>query len=146
MRICLARLAIVALAALVVTDVGRDLARAWAAWPYATHGPLVCLFSAYAAWRLRTGLPPARWRAGLPAVAAGCLALAALVAGHATGSLSLRAVAVPALALTAALLAYGPAGARVLAFPLAFLVAAVPVPAGCKVRPKSDMVKVVTLS
>ena len=130
MRMWLAKLGIMALAAVVVADLGRDLAGAWAASLYAAHGPLVCLFSAYAAWSLRTGLPPARWRADLPAVAPGCLALAALVAGHATDSLSLRALAVPALALTAALLAYGPPGARALAFPLAFLVAAVPLPAG----------------
>ena len=129
MSLSIARLGALMLAAAVVAGVGRPLVLAWLASPYATQGPLVCLFSAYAAWRLRGALPRARWRPGLPAAAAALLALATLAGGHAANSLPLQALALPLGALAITLLAYGPRGARVLAFPLAFLVAAVPLPA-----------------
>ena len=124
----IARLGALSLAAAVVAGVGRPLVLAWLGWPYATHGPLVCLFSLHAAWRLRGGLPPARWRLSLPAAAVALLALSALGAGRAAGSLPWQALAVPLTALTITLLGYGAPGARVLAFPLAFLLAAVPLP------------------
>ena len=126
----LARLGALALATLVVADVARDLRESWTGSPYASHGPLVGLFAAYAAWRLRAALPPERWRLRLPAALAGVVTVAALAAGHAMGSLSLRAAALPLTVLTITLLAYGRTGVRVLAFPLAFLVATVPLPAG----------------
>jgi exosortase len=127
----LARLGAVALATLVVADVARDLRASWTGSPYAAHGPLVGLFAAYAAWRLRAALPTERWRLGLPAALAGVATVAGLAAGHAIDSLSLRATALPLTVLTIALLAYGRTGARALAFPLAFLVAAIPPPAAC---------------
>ncbi len=126
----LARLGALALATLVVADVARDLRETWTGSPYAAHGPLVGLFAAYAAWRLRTALPIECWRPCLPAALAGLATVAALAAGHAMGSLSLRAVALPLTVLTIVLLAYGRRGVRVLAFPVIFLVAAVPLPAG----------------
>jgi exosortase len=126
----LARLGALALATLVVADVARDLREAWTGSPYATHGPLVGLFAAYAAWRLRAALPPEHWRLRLPAALAGVVTVAALAAGHTMGSLSLRAAALPLTVVTITLLVYGRTGVRVLAFPLAFLVATVPLPAG----------------
>jgi len=125
----LARLCALALATLVVADVARDLRESWAGSPYASHGPLVGLFAAYAAWRLRTALPPERWRLGLPAALAGVVTVAALAAGHVLAALSLRAAALPLAVLTITLLAYGRPGVRVLAFPVVFLVAVVPLPA-----------------
>jgi exosortase len=126
----LTRLGALALAILVVADVARDLRESWTNSPYASHGPLAGLFAAYAAWRLRTALPPERWRPRLAAALAGMVTVIVLVAGHALGALSLRAAALPLTVLTIILLAYGCPGVRVLAFPLVFLVAVVPLPAG----------------
>jgi hypothetical protein len=87
----LARLGALALATLVVADVARDLRETWTGSPYAAHGPLVGLFAAYARGGCVRHCPIECWRPCLPAALVGLATVAALAAGHAMGSLSLRA-------------------------------------------------------
>lgn len=102
------------------------MAEVWSSVPYYTHGFLVPLVAGAAAWADRERLPPAgKHRAGL------ALLLAALVlygVGAAAGSVTLQG-----LAFVGALAGFtgyrlGAGGLRVLAFPLVFLLFAVPLP------------------
>lgn len=91
-----------------------------------THGMLVPLASIWLAWRERdrlAGLPPEACPAALAPLAA--CALAALL-GQLAGVDSLRHFAAVGAVMALFVLCFGPAIARVLAFPLGFLLFAVP--------------------
>jgi hypothetical protein len=93
-------------------------------------GLLACiaLFSGCAAWAGRSRLPSLAWRGGAAGAAAAGLAVALGLTGVAVSSTTLAVLAIPAGALAAALLAFGHAGARTLAFPIGFLLLLVPLP------------------
>jgi len=120
--------ALIAVLLLVWAATLRDLATAWATSRYASHGFCVVAFAAYAAWDARAALPRPRWCLRPPGSLALGLAAALLVVGHAADSLLLRALSLPVAGLAVARLALGAGGARALAFPLAFLLLAVPLP------------------
>jgi exosortase len=110
----------------------RDLVGVWLQVPYYSYGFLVPLFSTYLIWDVlkadaahdeATPTEPS----GFVMMAAG---LATLGVGVAAGSLTLRAVSLPAVLMGLALATLGASTARRLAFPLGFLLFMAPLPDG----------------
>lgn len=117
--------AAVGLAAYLFADTARWLAHQWWTGEYYSHGPLVVAVAAMLGWRERRGLSPAPSWTGPPVL---LLALG----GH-LGAMALRAPFLSALTIPlglagAALFWGGWPALRRWAFPLAFLVLAVPLP------------------
>jgi exosortase len=103
----------------------RDLAVTWRDSPYYSHAIVVPLFSAYAWWTARHDLgPPAPH--GIAGLLTAALALAVIVGAP---SVALRALAIPVGVSAVLFLSHGPHAARRLAFPVAFLLFVVPLPA-----------------
>jgi EpsI family protein len=128
-RAAWSRLALLAgLAALYVPTLASLAGGAWREDAYA-HGPLILAVSAALAWRSRSrlrsldGAGDAAWGAAL---LAGGVALWLL--GRTQGLVPVEAGSLPFSAAGAAVLAWGVAGLRRLAFPLAFLAFYVPLP------------------
>ena len=98
--------------------------------PNYSHGFLVPVFSAYLVWQRRAALtaevPRGSWRAGLPVLLVG---LALLVLGEVGAERFLAASSLVVVLAAFMLLHLGPAIARRLAFPLAYLLFAIPIPA-----------------
>ena len=98
--------------------------------PNYSHGFLVPVFSAYLVWQRRAALtaevPRGSWRAGLPVLLVG---LALLVLGEVGAERFLAASSLVVVLAGFMLLHLGPAIARRLAFPLAYLLFAIPIPA-----------------
>lgn len=115
-----------------------DLGRlAWAE-DFHSHLPLIPVISAYLIWTRKAFLPPAaRGSFAIVLVGAG-LAAAFLVAPvvlafqEPVAILSLRILSLVVFAVTAVTYLLGPAFARSIAFPLAFLIFTVPMPAGIR--------------
>jgi len=107
----------------------RDLVGVWTTQPYYSYGFLVPLFSAWASWDARDSLrgvhPTWSWL-GLGLAGAG---LALLATGDATGSLTMRALSLPAVLAGALLLVIGPGRFTALLFPVLFLAFMAPLPA-----------------
>ena len=106
-----------------------DLLLHWASSRHASHGLCVALFAAYAAWDRRAALPVVTGRPEAGGALALMLALDLLALGHVEGSLTVQALSLTLAALGVVSLLWGAHGARRLAFPLAFSLLAVPLPA-----------------
>lgn len=103
------------------------LAQQWASLDYYTHGFLVPLVSAAVAHPVARRLGPSRRRpAGLAILAA---ALAGYGAGLAAGSVALQGLALVGALCGLVAFRWGAPGLRRLAFPLAFLLFMIPLPA-----------------
>ncbi len=116
--------------AILYAGVLADLVVVWARIPYYSYGFLVPLFSAWLAWDSRGALAGARPAWSWPGLALAGGGLALLVVGQAGGSLTLRALSLPAVLAGTCLLALGRRGLAVLAFPVGFLVFMAPLPEG----------------
>lgn len=104
----------------------RWLGHEWWTNDYYSHGPLVVLISAFLAWRRRDALQrqsPAMW--GVLLMGFG---LASHIAGLTTKAMYLSALSLPLLLAGLLVFLMGPTAARQMAFPLAFLWLAVPLP------------------
>jgi len=104
----------------------RWLGHEWWTNDYYSHGPLVVLISAFLAWRRRDALKrqsPAMW--GVLLMGFG---LALHIAGLTTKAMYLSALSLPLLLAGLLVFLLGPIAARQMAFPLAFLWLAVPLP------------------
>jgi exosortase len=119
----------VAMALLVWAPTLWDLGLHWASSRPASHGLYVVMFVAYAAWDRRAALPRAEWHARPTGALVLALAIGLLAVGYADDSITLRALSLPMAGLATIVLACGGSGARALAFPLAYLLLAVPLPA-----------------
>jgi exosortase len=120
------------LAALVVLlywPILRKLVIDWWDDPNYSHGFLVPVFSGYLIWQRRTKLaalmPRGSWAAGLPVL---LLGLGLLVLGEVGAERFLGASSLIVVLAGLILLHLGPAVGRRLAFPLAYLVFAIPIP------------------
>ncbi len=120
-------LALVAAVALAFSPALVAMARIWPLHDYTSHGFLVPVVAAwiFAAKRRALGAPDPDAR-GLLVIAAATLLLAF---GLAAGSASWMGVAFVSAMAGLALRAFGPQGVRQLAFPLAFLLFMIPLPA-----------------
>ena len=105
-----------------------DLAAHWGSSRYAAHGVCVTIFAAYAAWDRRVALPDVAWRSRPAGVLALALSLVMLALGYSEDSLTVRALSLALASLAVVVLAWGIDGARTLAFPVGFLLLAVPLP------------------
>ncbi|OLB97200.1 MAG: hypothetical protein AUH30_10750 [Candidatus Rokubacteria bacterium 13_1_40CM_68_15] len=106
----------------------RDLVGVWTTNPYYSYGFLVPLFSAWASWDARDslrGVRPAWSWLGLGLAVAG---LALLATGDATGSLTMRALSLPAVLAGSLVLVVGPDRFAALLFPVVFLAFMAPLP------------------
>lgn len=107
----------------------RELAWDWWEDPNYSHGFLVPLFSGFVVWQRRKRLarlaPRGSWL-GLPVLLGG---IAMLVLGEVGAENFLRRASLIVILAGLAMLHLGPAIARVLAFPLGFLLFMVPLPA-----------------
>lgn len=105
-----------------------DLARAWDAADYMSHGSLIPVVALWAAWRES----PARTRLPVRSDARGGLVLGAALllylGGVVTGSVTLEGLAVVAAVAGMAWWQLGLARLRALAFPIGFLLFMVPIP------------------
>jgi exosortase len=119
----------VAMALLVWAPTLWDLALHWATSRHAAHGWFVAIFVVYAAWDRSAALPRAEWHRRPTGALVLAVALGLLAGGYAEDSITLRALSVPMAGLAAIVLACGGSGARALAFPLAYLLLAAPLPA-----------------
>lgn len=120
-------LALVVAVALAFSPALWAMAQIWSQHEYTSHGFLVPVIAAwmFAAKRRELG-PPVRDARGLALIAAATLLLAF---GLAAGSASWMGVAFVCAMLGLALRSYGSVGLRQLAFPLAFLLFMIPLPA-----------------
>lgn len=110
-------------------DVGRTLVSDWSTDDNYSHGFLVVPVALYLAWERREALRAAPFRPsalGLVVVAGSLLVLAAGTLG---AELFLTRVAIVGVLVGLVLFAFGWAHLRLLAFPLAFLVLMIPLPA-----------------
>ena len=105
-----------------------DLVAHGASSRYGSHGVCVMLFAAYATWDRRLALPRAAWRSRPIGVLALALSFALLAVGYSEDSLTVRALSLPLAGLATVVLVWGIQGVRTLAFPIAFLLLAVPLP------------------
>lgn len=122
-----AELAVAAAIAVVFAPTALALARTWSSVEYYSHGPLVAIASAMLVFGVaRNTRAPARtdWRGGVLIAAA----LVLLAIGSALGSTAWQGVALVAALGGAVLALRGPAWLRALAFPIGFLLFAVPIP------------------
>jgi exosortase len=106
-----------------------DLVGVWTTNPYYSYGFVVPLFSAWASWDARDslrGVRPAWSWLGLGLAGAG---LALLATGDANGSLTMRALSLPAVLAGALVLVMGPGRFAALLFPVVFLAFMAPLPA-----------------
>src|SRR5438128_556826 len=131
-----ARLRVVSFASIAVLVVAGlygpvlgDLVGVWTTNPYYSYGFVVPLFSAWASSDARDSLrrvrPAGSWL-GLGLAGAG---LALLATGDATGSLTMRALSLPAVLGGALVLVIGPGRFTALLFPVLFLAFMAPLPA-----------------
>ena len=108
------------------------LVRLWEAWATDdnySHGYLIVPLAAYFVWERRIrllALPPQPWNAGILVVLAG---LSVLLAGLLGAELFLTRASMLIVLAGAILFVLGPSTLRVLAFPLAFLLLMIPIPA-----------------
>ena len=118
-----------ALLAVLYAPILRELVWDWWDDPNYSHGFLVPVFSAYLAWQRRDALAAAPHRGswlGLPVV---LLGLGALVLGDVGAELFLSRSSLIVVLFGLTLFHLGPAITRLLAFPLAYLAFAIPLPA-----------------
>jgi exosortase len=121
--------ALAALLALAFLPGGIALARIWVSVDYYSHGFLVPLFALWVAHQrghLRRRPPLVRERRGTALVA---LAIGVYAAGLLSGSATVQGVALVAAVTGGVLYLWGREHLRALAFPLAFLLFMVPLPA-----------------
>jgi exosortase len=104
------------------------MARVWTSVPYYAHGFLVPVFAAAAGWGLRDRLVAQAPPGGAAWAWAGVLVLYLL--GLGIESVTLQGLAVVGGVAAGVLQLWGMPGLRTLAFPVAFLVFMVPLPAG----------------
>jgi exosortase len=105
-----------------------ELASVWWSVPYYSYGVLVPCFSAYLAWQARGATAPRVFAPrGLVVLAAG---LALGTAGTLAASLTLCTLSLPVVLYGAVWATRGPARARRVRFPVAFLACMAPLPDG----------------
>lgn len=120
---------LVALLALLYWPILQKLVTDWWDDPNYSHGFLVPVFSGYLIWQRRAKLaalaPWGSWAAGLPVL---LLGLGLLVLGEVGAERFLAASSLVVVVAGLVLLHLGPAVGRQLAFPLAYLGFAIPIP------------------
>jgi exosortase len=116
------------LAGLLLRPLLGGLADRWSRHAYYSRAFLVPLFSAYLVWELREKLRGARPAWSRPGVLLCAGSLAPLGFGAATADLTLMTLALPFFVAGLAVLALGRDRARAIAFPIAFLGLATPLP------------------
>lgn len=128
-RTALALLVLVAAGAITYWDVVAGLAHQWLTDDDYAHGFLVAPLALYFAWRSRAALLacPVRPNAGGLLIVAASLGL--LVAGAAAAELFLARVSIVGVTVGCLVFLLGWRHVRILAFPLAFLLLMVPLPA-----------------
>jgi exosortase len=110
-------------------DVGRKLVADWATDDNYSHGFLVVPVALFLAWERREALRAAVGRPSVVGLAIVAGSLAVLAAGTLGAELFLTRVAMVGVLAGAVLFAFGWAHLRLLAFPLAFLLLMIPLPA-----------------
>jgi exosortase len=122
--------ALVCLAILgVYLPVLSSLVRQWASDENYSHGFIIVPFALYFAWRKRRALAAAPVEPGIGGLAVVALSLLVLLAGLAGAELFLTRMSMIGFLVGAILFVGGWRQVRVLAFPLAFLLLMVPLPA-----------------
>jgi exosortase len=122
--------AVVAAAILAVYGgVLASLARQWASDDNYSHGFFVVPLAAFFAWERREALKRAAARPSAIGLAVIAIGLVLFLAGRFGAELFLTRVSLPAVLAGAILFVWGAAPLRILAFPLAFLLLMIPLPA-----------------
>jgi len=114
---------------LVYFPVLTSLVRQWASDDNYSHGFLVVPFAVYFAWLRRRDLAALQLRPHWSGLAVVLGSLALLLAGRLGAELFLARVSLIGLIAGTVLFLYGPSHVRVLAFPIAFLLLMIPLPA-----------------
>ncbi len=122
--------------ALLVVAVGATysttlagLIRQWETDANYSHGFLVVPLALYFAWRRRAAVIDAGIRPMWWGLAGACAAMVLYAAGRASADLFIARLSLPVLVVSAVAFVLGGRAVRVLAFPLAFIVLMVPLPA-----------------
>ncbi len=115
--------------AILYWHVAVKLVHDWAADENYSHGFLIVPIALYLAWERRRRLAEAAVRPSLAGLAAVLLGLAVLAAGTLGAELFLQRVSLLGVLAGTVLFLFGRAHLRILAFPLAFLLLMIPIPA-----------------
>ncbi len=115
--------------ALLYWHVALKLVRDWAADENYSHGFLIVPIALYLAWERRRGLADAPCQPSAAGLAVIVASVAVLAAGTLGAELFLQRVSLLGVLAGAILFAFGRAPLRILAFPLAFLLLMIPIPA-----------------